>query len=179
MDEYLQLPPGHIAGFSLFLRKHFLDQIPYGRFFPVPGAPEDVDEACRGYEALLRSHPADLCCLGIGENGHLAFNDPPVADFNDPVWIKVVEMDARSRKQQVGEGHFRSLDEVPVEALSLTIPALRAARHMLCMVPEARKAEAVRNAMLGPIGTSCPASILRETPHARLFLDQDSASMLD
>ena len=176
MDEYLNLPAGHPAGFPLFLRRHILDHVPYGAFYPVPGHPADVETACRGYELLLRAHPADLCCLGIGENGHLAFNDPPVADFADPVWVKVVPLDEASRRQQVGEGHFGSLDEVPTHAVTLTIPALRAAKAMLCIVPEKRKAEAVRRALLGPIETACPASILRQTPHARLFLDRESAS---
>ncbi len=147
-----------------------------GAFYPVPGRPANVEAACRGYELLLRAHPADLCCLGIGENGHLAFNDPPVADFNDPVWVKVVPLDEASRRQQVGEGHFPSLATVPTHALTLTIPALRAAKKMLCIVPEKRKAEAVRKTLLGPITTACPASILRQTPHCHLFLDRDSAS---
>ena len=176
MDEYLNLPPGHPASFPLFLRRHLLDHVPLGAFYPVPGHPANVEAACRGYELLLRAHPADLCCLGIGENGHLAFNDPPVADFSDPVWVKVVPLDEASRRQQVGEGHFPSLATVPTQALTLTIPALRAAKKMLCIVPEKRKAEAVRKTLLGPITTACPASILRQTPHCHLFLDRDSAS---
>ncbi len=176
MDEYLNLPPGHRAGFPLFLREHIVDAVKPGAFFPVPGRPADVETACRGYELLLKAHPADLCVLGIGENGHIAFNDPPVADFADPVWVKVVELDQLSRRQQVGEGHFGSLAEVPTHALTLTIPALRSAKQMLCLVPEQRKADAVRKALLGPISTSCPASILRQTPHCRLLLDQESAS---
>ncbi|MFQ5855010.1 MAG: glucosamine-6-phosphate deaminase [Anaerolineae bacterium] len=176
LDEYLDLSPGHPAGFPLFLRRHLLDHVSVGTFYPVPGHAGDVEAACRGYELLLRAHPADLCCLGIGENGHLAFNDPPVADFNDPVWVKVVALDEASRRQQVGEGHFPSLDEVPTHAITLTIPALRAAKKMLCIAPERRKVEAVRKTLLGPISTACPASILRQTPHARLFLDRESAA---
>ncbi len=95
-------------------------------FYPVP-ASGDVEAGCREYERLLREHPADLCVMGIGENGHIAFNDPPYADFDDPVWVKVVRLDDRSRRQQVGEGHFASLDEVPTHAVTLTIPALLAA----------------------------------------------------
>jgi len=176
MDEYLNLAPGHLASFPLFLRRHLLDHVPYGAFYPVPGHADDVEAACRGYELLLRAHPADLCCLGIGENGHLAFNDPSVADFDDPAWVKVVPLEETSRRQQVGEGHYASLDEVPTHAITLTIPALRAAKKMLCIVPERRKAEAVRKTLLGPISTACPASILRQTPHARLLLDQESAA---
>jgi glucosamine-6-phosphate deaminase len=176
MDEYLDLPPGHPASFPLFLRRHLLDHVPIGAFFPVPGRPTYVEAACQAYELLLRAHPADLCCLGIGENGHLAFNDPPVADFDDPRWVKVVPLAEASRRQQVGEGHFPSLEHVPTHALTLTIPALRAARRMLCIVPEKRKAKAVRQALLGPITPACPASILRRTPHCRLLLDCEAAS---
>jgi glucosamine-6-phosphate deaminase len=178
MDEYLELPPGHPAGFSNFLHHNLLDYVPVERFYPVPGHPRDIEAACRGYELLLRAHPADLCCLGIGENGHLAFNEPEVADFEDPVWIKVVTLDDKSRQQQVGEGHYASLSEVPSQALSLTVPALCAASHMLCCVPESRKAQAVYDTLYGPITTACPASILRRMENAWLLLDQDSAAKI-
>jgi glucosamine-6-phosphate deaminase len=116
MDEYLGLDASHPASFPHFLRRHFLDHLqpPAGAFFPVPGQHPHPDQACREYEALLRTYPVDLCALGIGENGHLAFNDPPYADFNDPVWMKIVQLDEVSRRQQVGEGHFSSLTEVPL-----------------------------------------------------------------
>lgn len=183
MDEYLRLAPGHPAAFPLFLRRHLLGHVPYGEFFPVPSHPSSVEDACRAYELLLRAHPADLCCMGIGENGHLAFNDPPgdrdraeAADFADQRWVKVVRLDEVSRRQQVGEGHFASLEEVPTHALTLTIPALRSAKQILCIVPERRKAEAVRRALRGPIDEACPASILRRTPRAHLLLDRESAA---
>jgi glucosamine-6-phosphate deaminase len=115
--------------------------------------------------------------MGIGENGHLAFNDPPYADFDDPVWVKVVQLDERSRRQQVGEGHFAGLADVPTHAVTLTIPALLAAKSVLCIVPEARKAEAVHASLRGPVTEDCPASILRTQPHARLYLDRDSAAI--
>jgi glucosamine-6-phosphate deaminase len=185
MDEYVGLDPAHPASFPLFLRRHLLDYVSPRAFYPVPGrrspsggGAADLEKACREYEALLRGHPADLCALGIGENGHIAFNDPPFADFDDPVWVKVVQLDERSRRQQVGEGHFKSLAEVPTHAITLTIPALRAARRIICIVPEARKAEAVERALLGPITEDCPASILRRTPYAHLFLDTESAARL-
>jgi glucosamine-6-phosphate deaminase len=178
MDEYVNLPAGHSASFPLFLRRRLLDAVKPKAFFPVPGDVSDLDAACRSYEKSLREHPADLCVMGIGENGHLAFNDPPWADFNDPHWVKVVELDPRSRLQQVGEGHFGSLDEVPTHALTVTIPGLLAARRVLVLVPELRKAEAVEKSMLGPITPDVPASILRRTPHAHLYLDVDSASRL-
>jgi glucosamine-6-phosphate deaminase len=178
MDEYVNLSPGHPASFPAFLHRHLLDYVRVKAFFPVPGQAADAEAACRQYEALLRDHPADLCALGIGENGHLAFNDPPYADFDDPRWVKVVELDERSRRQQVGEGHFRSLEEVPTHAITLTIPALLSAKRVLAIVPEARKADAVAQSLLGPITEDCPGSILRRTPHAHLFLDSESAADL-
>jgi glucosamine-6-phosphate deaminase len=178
MDEYVGLAPDHPASFPLFLKRHLLDYIQPKAFFPVPGRAQDIERACKDYEALLREHPADLCALGYGENGHLAFNDPPFADFDDPVWVKVVKLAEASRRQQVGEGHFHSLDEVPTHAITLTIPALLAAKRVLSIVPEARKAEAVYRALRGPISEDCPGSILRQAPHAHLFLDQDSAARI-
>jgi glucosamine-6-phosphate deaminase len=177
MDEYLNLPAGHPAAFPAFLRRHLLDEVQVRAFYPVPGHPTDVTLACKGYESLLRAHPVDLCVLGIGENGHLAFNDPP-ANFGEADWVKVVKLDEHSRRQQVGEGHFDRLDEVPAQAITLTITGLRSAAAMLCLAPERRKAEAVRRTLTGPVDSACPASILRRTPHARLLLDRDSASLL-
>jgi glucosamine-6-phosphate deaminase len=178
MDEYIGLPPDHPASFRRFLREKIVDAVRPAAFYGVQGDAPDIPAECKRYSDLLCSHPADLCCLGIGENGHIAFNDPPYADFNDPVWVKVVELDAMSRKQQVGEGHFPSLDAVPRQAITLTIPALLAAKRLLCIVPEARKAAPVKAALTGPITPSCPASILRTNAHVRLFLDPDSASLL-
>ena len=178
MDEYVNLPPGHAASFPAFLRRHLLDYVQVKEFFPVPGAGTDPAAACREYEAQLRSHPADLCALGIGENGHLAFNDPPFAFFQDPVWVKVIQLDERSRLQQVGEGHFRDLDEVPTHAITVTIPGLLSAKRVLAIVPEARKADAVTQSLTGPITEDCPGSILRRTPQAHLFLDSESAAGL-
>jgi glucosamine-6-phosphate deaminase len=137
---------------------------------------KDLDAICKDYEQLLHSNPADVCAMGIGENGHVAFNDPPYADFDDPVWVKAVQIDDVSRMQQVKEGHFPSMDLVPRHAITLTIPALLAAQKILVIVPEARKADAVYRSLHGPIVPSCPASILRKAPHARLLLDQDSAA---
>jgi glucosamine-6-phosphate deaminase len=178
MDEYVNLPPGHPASFPAFLHRHLLDHVQVKQFFPVPGVSGDAETACREYEALLRSHPADLCALGIGENGHLAFNDPPYADFDDPFWVKVVKLDERSQRQQVGEGHFRGLDEVPTHAITVTIPGLLQAKRVLAIVPEARKADAVAQSLLGPITEDCPGSILRKTPHAHLFLDTEASAKL-
>ena len=178
MDEYVGIDPTHKASFPLFLRQHIIDAVKPGSFHPVPGQAEDVEEACKEYEALLKKHPADMVALGFGENGHLAFNDPPFAFFNDPVWVKVIELAEASRRQQVGEGHFASLDEVPRQAITLTIPALLSAKRMLCIVPEARKAEAVRACLTEPVSESRPGSILREVDHAFLYLEKASAAKL-
>jgi glucosamine-6-phosphate deaminase len=178
MDEYIGIDPSHPASFPNFLRQHFLNHVRVNKFFPVLVQLGGVEECCAEYSRWLHWHPADLCALGYGENGHLAFNDPPFADFGDPVWIKVVRLAQASRQQQVGEGHFASLADVPTHALTLTVPALLAAKRVLAIVPEARKAEAVHRALRGPIAEDCPGSILRRAPHAHLFLDRDSASKL-
>jgi glucosamine-6-phosphate deaminase len=178
MDEYLGLDPSHPASFPLFLRRHFLDFITPQEFYPIPSRPADVNQACREYTALLQRYPADLVVMGWGENGHIAFNDPPFALFDDPVWVKVIELAEASRRQQVGEGHFNSLTEVPTQAITLTIPALLASKNILCLVPEARKAEAVRACLLEPISQDRPGSILRQANHARLYLDVESAALL-
>ena len=179
MDEYIGLDPAHPASFPLFLKMHIVDYIQPKAFFPVPPSTlQNAERICKDYEELLRSYPADLCVLGIGENGHLAFNDPPFADFKDPLLVKIVKLDDASRRQQVGEGHFKNIDEVPTHAITLTIPALLAARHVLALVPEGRKADAVHRSLTGPINQDCPGSILRKTPHAHLFLDADSAAKI-
>jgi glucosamine-6-phosphate deaminase len=141
------------------------------------GDAPDVGAELARYAGLLAAHPPDACVLGIGENGHLAFNDPP-ADFDTQSAIHVVELDPRCRAQQVGEGHFASLEEVPRRALSLTVPALLAPPHVLAVVPEARKAEAVQAALYGPVSPECPASILRTQPHVTLYLDAESARLV-
>ncbi len=141
------------------------------------GWPHPASE-CLRYAQLLRRFPLDLCCLGIGENGHLAFNDPPVADFADPLDLKVVTLDEGCRRQQVNEGHFPTEADVPDEAITVTIPALLRAAQVLAVVPESRKAEPVKRALEGPVGTACPASILQRTGHATVFLEPDSAALL-
>jgi len=178
MDEYIGIDSSHPASFPLFLHKHFLNYVDVGKFHPVPNQPDDVEQACRAYESLLREHPIDLVAMGFGENGHLAFNDPPFADFKDPVWVKVVELDDVSRKQQVGEGHFATINDVPKEAITLTIPALLAPKKILCIVPESRKAAAVNACLNQPIDDQRPGSVLRTVEHAHLYLDPDSAALL-
>lgn len=178
MDEYLGIPPTHPASFPRFLREHILDRVKPRAFYPVPGQPVDVAAACREYAELLRAYPADVVALGIGENGHIAFNDPPYADFDDPEWVKVVTLDEKSRRQQVGEGHFPTLNDVPREAITLTVPALLAPKRILAIVPEARKAEAVRLCLAEPVSEERPGSVLRTVENAALYLDPDSAALV-
>ena len=178
MDEYVGIPGDHPASFRRYLRERVVDVVQPGAFEYVEGdAPDPVAE-CGRYAGLLAAHPLDVCCLGIGENGHLAFNDPPVADFDDPVAVKVVELDEACRRQQVGEGHFADLDAVPRRAITVTIPALLAAARVLAVVSEARKEAAVTAALTGPVSPACPASALRRAPHTTLYLDADSAAGL-
>jgi glucosamine-6-phosphate deaminase len=178
MDEYVGLPADHPASFRRYLRERLVERVPLAAFHYMDGDATDVNAECARYAALLRAHPLDLCCLGIGENGHLAFNDPPVADFDDLLDVKVVQLDDACRRQQVGEGHFPDVSAVPTHAVTVTIPALLRASAVLAIVPEARKAEPVRRALHGPIDTACPASILRTQPHATLYLDTGSAGGL-
>jgi glucosamine-6-phosphate deaminase len=178
MDEYLGISDQHPASFRRFLREHVVRRVkPKTCHYLAGDAPEPIQE-CDRYAGLLRAQPIDLCCLGIGENGHVAFNDPPVADFNDPRAVKIVKLDEACRRQQVGEGAFPNFDAVPQYALTLTIPTLCAAKRLICVVPERRKAQAVKDALRGPMPTTCPASILRRQPHATLYLDAESASLL-
>jgi len=177
MDEYVGVGADHPAGFRRWIRERIGDAAPVLAAHYLDGLAEPAAE-CARYGELLARHPLDLCCLGIGENGHLAFNDPPVADFDDPLDVKVVELDRACRQQQVGEGHFPTLAAVPRLAMTVTIPALLRARTVLAVVPERRKAEAVRAALVGAVSTACPASALRSIDHASLHLDRDSARLL-
>lgn len=178
MDEYLGLTPDHPASFRRFLRERLVEKVRPGRVHELCGdAPEPLKEI-RRYSALLAEAPLDLCCLGIGENGHLAFNDPPVADFEDPDLVKLVALDEACRRQQVGEGWFSHLEAVPRFAYTLTLPALCRARRLLAVVPQRRKALAIARALTGPIDPACPASILRRHGSATLFLDLESAALM-
>jgi len=178
MDEYLGLPADHPASFRNYLRERVERLVQPKTFHYIEGDALLPIKECERYAQLLRAQPIDLCCLGIGENGHLAFNDPSVADFHDNRSVKIVKLDEACKRQQVGEGYFPNPESVPSYALTLTIPALCAARKMICIVPEKRKAEAVRAALKGPISTACPASFLRQQANCFLFLDAESASLL-
>lgn len=179
MDEYVGLSPGHPASFQRYMRDRVAAAVTLGAFHYLHGDAPDPQVEAERYAALLVDHPLDLCVLGVGENGHLAFNDPPVADFDDPLAVKVVALDELCRRQQVGEGHFASFADVPTHAITVTIPALLAARRVIAIVPEARKAGPVRAAIRGPVTTACPASILRTRGDVSIHLDTDSAARLE
>jgi glucosamine-6-phosphate deaminase len=181
MDEYLGLDADHPASFRRYLNEHLFRIVGLtdDRLHLIPG--EEADRplrTCLAYEDLLLAHPTDVVCAGIGENGHLAFNDPPVADFLDPVLVKVVRLDHACREQQVHDACFDSIDEVPTHAYTLTVPALLRASSLFVVVPGPRKAEAVLNTLKGPYAESCPASALRRHPGARLYLDRESARLV-
>lgn len=178
MDEYVGIGDDHEASFQRWIRERIADRLAPGRVEYISGDGDPEQEAER-YEALLREAPLDLVCMGIGENGHLAFNEPHEARFEDERWARVIALTAESRRQQVGEGHFPTSDDVPEHAISLTIPALLSARQVQICAPEARKAEAVYATVNAPISPACPATVLRETGHARLLLDAASANLLD
>jgi glucosamine-6-phosphate deaminase len=178
MDEYLGIDANHKASFRKYMRERVQTLVKPKAFHFLEG---DVDlplDECERYEGLLKAQEIDLCCLGVGENGHLAFNDPPVAKFDEKHLVKLVKLDDACKMQQVKEGHFASLEAVPPYAFTLTIPALCSARKMVCIAPEKRKAEAIRKALRGPITTECPASYLRKQKQCTLLLDHDSVGDL-
>jgi glucosamine-6-phosphate deaminase len=178
MDEYLGMTEDHPASFRRWMKENIVAHVSPKAFEGVRGDHEPVEEELERYSALLRELDPAITVMGIGENGHLAFNDPP-ADFEATELIKIVEMDEVSRNQQVGEGHFASLSVTPTQALSLTIPALLRPGVVLVGCPEGRKANAVKATLEGPVTPEVPASILRTQGHARLFLDHESSSLLD
>lgn len=178
LDEYKGMPVTHPASFRKYLKERILEKVQPKEVHYLNGDAPDAEAEVLRYENLLKAHPADVACIGIGENGHIAFNDPPVADFNDPRRVKVVELDEGCRRQQLGEGWFPTLDDVPTHALSLTIPAIMACKYISCVVPDVRKAEAVYNTLNAEISTACPATILRTHPNCVLYLDDGAASKL-
>lgn len=178
LDEYKGMPVTHPASFCKYLKERILDKVQPKQVHYLNGEASDAEGEVLRYENLLKEHPIDIACIGIGENGHIAFNDPPVADFNDPKLVKVVELDVACRKQQLGEGWFPTFDDVPTHALSLTIPAIMNCKTISCVVPDERKAEAVYNTLNAEISTACPATILRTHPDTVLYLDEGSASKI-
>lgn len=178
MDEYLGISADHKASFRRYLRERVESLVNPGAFHYIQGdAPLPLDEIER-YDSLLNAQPIDLCCMGVGENGHIAFNDPPVANFRDKHTLKLVQLDDACKMQQVREGHFPSIEAVNPYAYTLTIPALLKARKVVCIAPETRKAQAIKRALHGEISTACPASALRTQEHAVLLLDRESAALL-
>ena len=175
LDEYIGISDQHPASFRRYLKERILDIVSPGKVYLVNADAQNLDQEMKDYENLLKEHPVDIACIGIGENGHIAFNDPPVADFNDPLWVKAVELDEACRKQQMGEGWFPTMNDVPKKAVTLTITAIMNCKAINCVVPGGRKAEAVYNTLNAEINESCPATILRKHPDTTLFLDRLSA----
>lgn len=176
MDEYVGIAQDNRASFRLYLRTELTQHVRMRRFYEIDGNAAEPEKFCQDYtDALQAAHP-QLCLLGIGENGHLAFNDPAVADFNDPRDMKVVALDDECKQQQVAEGWFGSLSEVPAQAITLTIPALLRVPKLIASVPGLRKARIVKRALYEAISTACPATILRTHPDATVYLDEESAS---
>jgi len=176
MDEYVGLPAGAPQTFAAYLRRHLFDRVQIGEVHYLDGAAADLEAEIGRYSRLIVANPIDLVCAGIGENGHLAFNDPNVADFVDTALVKPVELDLQCRQQQVNDGCFEALPAVPSHALTLTIPALLSARWIVCTVPGSAKAGAVQRTLSGPITPDVPATVLRSHPRAQLFLDLDAAA---
>ena len=178
MDEYVGLNAQHPASFRRWIRTRVADRVHPCRTFFLNGDAEDLTAEIERYANLLLAAPIDLAFVGFGENGHIAFNDPPTADFRDPATVKSVALDDACRRQQVGEGHFPDFVSVPQEALTITCPGLFRAAAWVCCVPEKRKAEAVRSALEGPIAESCPASLVQRHPNAFVYLDAESSVLL-
>ena len=178
LDEYAGLTASHPASFRRFLREHLMDCVPLAAFHELAGDAPDLEAEANRYQQLLAEQPPVLVALGIGENGHLAFIDPGECDFNDPRDVRVVHLDDVCRRQQVHDGAFQSVGDVPRQALSLTVPFFLRTPRAVVSVPGALKRRAVRDALEGPVEPRCPASALRRHPGATLFLDCDSAALL-
>lgn len=178
MDEYLGISADDSASFRHYMRERVENKIKPKQFHYIEGNALEPIKECERYGRLLQEQPIDLCCFGIGENGHLAFNDPPVANFADVHPVKIVKLDEVCKMQQVKQGHFPNLASVPPYALTLTIPALCSVKKMVGLCPGKNKAQPIRDALRGPVSPACPASILRRQPHAVLLLDTESASLL-
>lgn len=179
MDEYIGLPDDAPQRFGNFLKEAIFTRVPFKEVYYLNGNAEDSQTECDRYTKLLQQYPADMVLMGIGENTHIAFNDPHVADFNDPHSVKVVDLDQECRQQQVNDGCFSTIAQVPTHALTLTVPALMRADYIFCMVPGSNKAQAIYHTLHGEINDHYPATALRKHPQAILFLDKDSAGMLE
>lgn len=177
LDEYIGLPVTHPASFRKYLRERFLSKVqPLKESYLINGE-GDPNKECRRLGTVIHQHPVDVALVGVGENGHLAFNDPP-ADFNTRDPYIVVSLDDACRNQQLGEGWFKSLEEVPRQAISMSINQIMKAGHIVCSVPDSRKAKAVKASLEGPVTPDCPASILQQHPRCTFYLDRASAVLL-
>lgn len=177
MDEYIGLPAGAPQTFRHYLDEHLFSHVSFRKVNYIDGNARDLRAECSRYSDLLKKHPTDIVCMGIGENGHIAFNDPHVADFADPDLVKVVELDEVCRQQQVNDDCFENIGRVPIQALTLTIPALMSGRYVFCVVPGVKKAAAVENTITQPVDPKYPSTILRTHPKAILFVDADSCTL--
>lgn len=178
MDEFVGMQPHHTSSFRKYQIEHVLLRIRPAAFHGLRGEDQDPFAECRRYSTHLSESPIDLACMGIGENSHITFSDSSAAQFVDPRSVKVVQLDGRSRQQQVNNGCFPDLDSVPAQAITLTYPTLMAAKAVICVVPGTHKAAAVKAVLGEPVSSSCPATILRSHPNAFLYLDKESASLL-
>jgi glucosamine-6-phosphate deaminase len=178
MDEYVGLAPGAPERFALWLRRNLFDRLPFRSVHLIDPDADPDGEAAR-YAALLAEEPIDAVVLGIGVNGHIAFNDPPVADFTDALLVKVVELAEDCRRQQVDDDCFARIEDVPTRAVTLTVPALLSGRRLFCVVPGASKAAAVRATLAEPLSTAWPSTVLRQHPDCTLYLEPASASQLE
>jgi glucosamine-6-phosphate deaminase len=179
LDEYVGIDDNHPASFRRYLRERLTQRVPIASFLPIDGGAADPERVCHDYADSLRAADPKLCLLGIGENGHLAFNDPGEADFEDPETVKVVNLDEACRQQQFAEGWFPTLADVPSRAITLTIPTILKVPKLILSVPGPRKAAIMRRTVEDPITTDCPATILRNHPDVTVYLDFDSAAQLD
>ncbi len=178
MDEYAGMKADHPASFRYWIKTRLEEKVHPRVTNYLNGDAADLNAEIARYTQLLKQAPIDVAFVGFGENGHIAFNDPPSADFNDPSMVKIVTLDEACRRQQAGEGHFRDLETVPKEAVTITCSGLFRASAWVCCVPESRKAEAVRDALEGAIAETCPASLVQRHPNACVHLDTDSAARL-
>ena len=178
MDEYIGLDAEAPQGFGNFLKAHIFGLADFKSVSYIDITASDAEKECERYAALLKKYPTDIVVMGIGENGHIAFNDPPVADFNDKKAVKPVALDEICRNQQVNDGCFAKLDDVPKTAITLTVPTLFSGDHLFCIVPAKTKAQAVRATLCDDICEKCPATVLRRHKSARLYLDKDSSALL-
>ena len=178
MDEYIGLSADAPQGFGNFLKEHIFGLADFNSVSYIDITASDAEKECKRYAELLAKYPTDIVVMGIGENGHIAFNDPPVADFNDKKAVKSVELDEICRNQQVNDGCFAKIDDVPKTAITLTVPTLFAGDHLFCIVPAKTKAKAVKATLCDDINEKCPATVLRRHKSAILYLDGDSSSLL-